>query len=348
MVTAWSDLCLYIKKLCSHSILPFLGDCYYYFVRQPSLGTSCNPWPLLNNTTTLPLHCHILAPKNDHLPNVKWYKNGLVDEGTIMRVYPGGPDPKYSNPVSSGDLIDFKFVNFSLIIHNVSNSDMGCYWCEISVNDGEKCAFNIQPSSQFCLLEGAQYTGMSNCHSFPMNEEMVCVANTICGSTVQTSISSSELMESGQTLSTSSSSETVFISTKQSMIDTYQVETNTVAVESTPVSLFSNTPLSQQNSFVLNSGPMMNSVSNGMHLSSQPLNVVPIGSMQSTKTPLSQQELRVGLYVGVGVCCLLLVVILVLLAAVIVLCKVPRAKKREKESVVASNISSQPLNNPVW
>lgn len=330
-----------------HLSYTFLGDCYYYFVRQPSLDTSCNPWPLLNNATTLPLHCHILAPKNDHLPNVKWYKNGLVGEGTIMRVYPGGRDPKYSNPVSSGDLVDFKFVNFSLIIHNVSNSDVGCYWCEISVNDGEKCAFNIQPSSQFCLLEGAQYTGTSNCHSFPMNEEMVCVANRICGSTVQIDQTSSfsELMESGKTLSKSSSSENVFTSTEQSpVIDT---ETNTAAFEST--SAF-NTPLSQHfaNSFILNSGPMMNSVSNGMHLSSQPLKLVPSGSMQATKTPLSQQELRVGLYVGVGVCCLLLVVILVLLAAVVVLCKVPRAKRREKESVVASNIRSQPLNNAVW
>ncbi len=299
-----------------HSTLYTGDDCFYYFIGQPSPDTSCNPWPLLTSTSTLLLHCHILAPKNNNLPNIEWYKDC---QGTRVRVYPGGSDPKYSNPVSSGDLIDFdfKFVNFSLVIHNISSSDVGCYWCEVSLNGGEECTLNFHPSSQFCLLEESQYMDTSDCHALSLNEDKVCVAsrNKMCDPNSKVS----------RTQSTS-------IIEVQSVI----TKTKTVATHPPLPSLTTSSHLAPQNS-----RPVTNSV---MILKSQP-----VPGLQAISGPApSQQELRVGLYMGVGVCCLLLVVILVLLAAVAVLCKAPRDKRGKKNSVAAHNGFCRPLNNVVW
>ena len=124
-----------------------------------------------------------MAPKNDELSNVRWFMardDGEQEVRTML--YPGGSSRKYSNPVSSQDVSEslFKQVNFSLVIHDVNDSDLGCYLCEVHVTAGNSCWFDIRPSNQFCLLGENEYDGKDACDSIPSNDSFVCASNMTC------------------------------------------------------------------------------------------------------------------------------------------------------------------------
>ncbi len=315
-------------------------DCFYYFTGQPYSDMSCNPWPLLTSSTTLPLHCHILAPKNTHLPNVKWYKDC---KGSRVRVFPGGSDSKYSNPIFSGDLaeINFKFVNFSLVIHNISDSDVGCYWCEVSLKGGKECTLDFQPSSQFCLQEESQYVNTSDCHTLALNEDTVCVANKMCDPNLQVNTQFTSIIEQQdaitETNTAATSSSLPLSQLNSAQITSIKEQQNIITQTNTAAAVSPSLSLPQ-----LNSRQMTNSAVRPHFSQSQS---AVLGLQVASH---SQQELRIGLYIGIGVCCLLLVVILVLLAAVVMLCKVPRAKKHEKNVSDVHDTFPLPLSNVVW
>ena len=158
---------------------------------QPSSDRTCNPWPLVTaeSNSTLTLHCNIIAPQNNELPNVQWF---IIreEEAEQEMLYPGGSDRKYSNPISSKDISAsvFKRVNFSLVIHDVTDVDVGCYLCEVHVTDGNSCWFDMRPSSQFCLLEEDEYDDKDACESIPINDSFVCASNMTCDSATQTGL----------------------------------------------------------------------------------------------------------------------------------------------------------------
>ena len=315
-------------------------------MRQPSSETTCNPWPLLSADSVLPLHCFIRAPQNDHLPNVMWYKQS--DNDTV-KVYPGGHNPKYTNPVWSGDVASFKFVNFSLIIHNVTNSDVGCYHCEINVTAGDDCEFDIRPSNQYCLLDEDEYSNTTNCVSVPVNEDVVCAVNKthrLCSTTAVSVTVQPTSLELGVVISTSVALKQQQTSKAQSSSSiSEQIET-TVLPHSNPPATTTNPPPQSPsvNSLATSSLDHSAVIAKNSHAPK----VTTVASIRSTRPPSSQQELRIGLYVGVGVCCLLLVVILILLAAVAVLCKAPGVKKPQRDSIAAASTSTEPLNSTVW
>ncbi|NXU61417.1 HAVR2 protein, partial [Horornis vulcanius] len=111
---------------------------------QPLLLTS-EPWNLLVTQTpakekakegeTVILNCHLSSPQHPSLTNpmVKWYKEDekghmdlLEQNVTIL--------PNKSRIFMSGDLSQG---DVSLIILNVTTSDHGIYFCEVTLPDGK-------------------------------------------------------------------------------------------------------------------------------------------------------------------------------------------------------------------
>ncbi|KFV44758.1 hypothetical protein N341_12228, partial [Tyto alba] len=112
---------------------------------QPSLLTTPEPWHLLVTQTpakekakegeTVILNCHFNSPRRPSLTDlmVKWYKEdekGRVDllENNVT-VLPNNSRVFMSGDLSQGDA--------SLVILNVTTSDHGIYFCEVTLPDGK-------------------------------------------------------------------------------------------------------------------------------------------------------------------------------------------------------------------
>ncbi|XP_074784148.1 uncharacterized protein LOC141971006 [Athene noctua] len=116
-----------------------------HITAQPSLWTTPKPWHLLVTQTpakqkakegeTVILNCHFNSARPPSLPDlmVKWYKEDekgqmdlLENNVTIL--------PNNSRIFMSGDL---SHGNASLVILNVTTSDHGIYFCEVTLPDGK-------------------------------------------------------------------------------------------------------------------------------------------------------------------------------------------------------------------
>ncbi|XP_026699039.1 uncharacterized protein LOC113477118 [Athene cunicularia] len=116
-----------------------------HITAQPSLWTTPEPWHLLVTQTpakekakegeTVILNCHFNSPRPPSLPDltVKWYKEDekgqmdlLENNVTIL--------PNNSRIFMSGDL---SHGDASLVILNVTTSDHGIYFCEVTLPDGK-------------------------------------------------------------------------------------------------------------------------------------------------------------------------------------------------------------------
>uniref|UniRef100_A0A8C3P0Y8 Ig-like domain-containing protein n=1 Tax=Cyanoderma ruficeps TaxID=181631 RepID=A0A8C3P0Y8_9PASS len=112
---------------------------------QPLLLTP-EPWKLLVTQTpakekakegeTVVLNCHLNSPQHPSLTDlmVKWYKEdekGQMDllEKNVMTILPNNSRIFMSGDLSQGDV--------SLIILNVTTSDHGIYFCEVTLPDGK-------------------------------------------------------------------------------------------------------------------------------------------------------------------------------------------------------------------
>ncbi|KFV94201.1 hypothetical protein N326_03991, partial [Eurypyga helias] len=112
---------------------------------QPLLVTTPEPWHLLVTQTpakekakegeTVVLNCHFNSPQRPSLTDltVKWYKEDekgqmdlLESNGTVL--------PNNSRVFMSGDLSQG---DASLVILNVTTSDHGIYFCEVTLPDGK-------------------------------------------------------------------------------------------------------------------------------------------------------------------------------------------------------------------
>ncbi|NXE29264.1 HAVR2 protein, partial [Ardeotis kori] len=112
---------------------------------QPSLVTAPEPWHLSVTQTpakekakegeTVVLNCHFNSPQHLSLTDlmVKWYKEdekGKMDllENNVT-IFPNNSRVFMSGDLSQGDA--------SLVILNVTTSDHGIYFCEVTLPDGK-------------------------------------------------------------------------------------------------------------------------------------------------------------------------------------------------------------------
>ncbi|PKU35743.1 synaptogenesis protein syg-1 isoform x2 [Limosa lapponica baueri] len=116
-----------------------------HMTAQPSLLTTTEPWHLLVTQTpakekakegeTVVLNCYFNSPRRPSLTDlkVKWYKEdekGQMDLlGNNVTVLPNNSRVFMSGDLSQGDA--------SLVILNVTISDHGIYFCEVTLPDGK-------------------------------------------------------------------------------------------------------------------------------------------------------------------------------------------------------------------
>ncbi|NXP56742.1 HAVR2 protein, partial [Heliornis fulica] len=111
---------------------------------QPSLLTTPEPWHLLVTQTpakekakegeTVLLSCHFNRPRHPSQPDlmVRWYKEDEKGQIALLEnnvtVLPNNSRVFMSGDMSRGDA--------SLVILNVTTSDHGIYFCEVTLPDG--------------------------------------------------------------------------------------------------------------------------------------------------------------------------------------------------------------------
>ncbi|NWI93398.1 HAVR2 protein, partial [Pitta sordida] len=112
---------------------------------QPLLMTTLEPWNLLVTQTpakekakegeTVVLNCHFNSPQRPSLTDlmVKWYKEDEKGQMELLEnnvtVLPNNSRVFMSGDLSQGDV--------SLVILNVTVSDHGIYFCEVTLPDGK-------------------------------------------------------------------------------------------------------------------------------------------------------------------------------------------------------------------
>ncbi|KFQ66848.1 hypothetical protein N334_12260, partial [Pelecanus crispus] len=112
---------------------------------QPSLLTTSEPWHLLVTQTpskekakegeTVVLNCHLNSPRRPSLTDlmVKWYKEDEKGQMDLLKnnvtVLPNNSRLFMSGDLSQGDA--------SLVILNVTTSDHGIYFCEVTLPEGK-------------------------------------------------------------------------------------------------------------------------------------------------------------------------------------------------------------------
>ncbi|KFP43278.1 hypothetical protein N324_02432, partial [Chlamydotis macqueenii] len=113
---------------------------------QPSLVTAPEPWHLSVTQTpakekakegeTVVLNCHFNSPRHLSLTDlvVKWYKEDEKGQTDLLEnnvtVLPNNSRVFMSGDLSQGDA--------SLVILNVTTSDHGIYFCEVTLPDGKE------------------------------------------------------------------------------------------------------------------------------------------------------------------------------------------------------------------
>ena len=152
-------------------------------VQQPLAQLDCNPWPYIQQTGYLSLHCDITGPQRDELSYViiAWFMHRRDREPVMSnatQIHLG--TQRNSGPTSSADKLNgMKRVNFTLRINNVTSADVGCYWCRIEVQRSG-CPVMVFQSSTFCLCAVEVYSNLSTCTVLPGNGTPVCGGNSSC------------------------------------------------------------------------------------------------------------------------------------------------------------------------
>ena len=309
-----------------------VGNCQYSFVQQPPAQLQCNPWPYIEQTGNLSIHCDIVGPQNSDAPHVWWSMRrrlaGRFIEGQLNIHH-----RKYFGPSSSGHNAQsgLKRVNFTLKITNVTSVDIGCYWCRVYVRSNT-CTFVSPRSSIFCLQSVENYSHLNNCTELPVNSTPLCGASDTCG--VQTMNSDDSMNQISQS-STAITQLTISHKTASVHITAFSQPTPSAShatVTSNPV--FSTAP---QHS------PSPDQSSNTTIGILRPETTAAISEAETSSgelpdgVPLGGEDMVEPwwLYVGVAVCLVLLTVIVVLVVGVVLLC---RRKTRKPKGGVLLNL----------
>lgn len=167
-----------------------VGSCEYSFVQQPPAQLKCNPWPYIEQTGNLSIHCDIVGAQSSNVPHVQWF---LRRSGTFIPRPLNIHHRKYFGPTSSGHNTQsgLKRVNFTLKITNVASVDVGCYWCRIYVTSST-CSFVSPRSSSFCLQLEESYSHLNNCTELPVNSTPLCSANNTCATQTMNNATNSD------------------------------------------------------------------------------------------------------------------------------------------------------------
>ena len=332
-----------------------VGNCQYSFVQQPPAQLQCNPWPYIEQTGNLSIHCDIVGPQNSDAPHVWWSMRrrlaGRFIEGQLNIHH-----RKYFGPSSSGHNAQsgLKRVNFTLKITNVTSVDIGCYWCRVYVRSNT-CTFVSPRSSIFCLQSVENYSHLNNCTELPVNSTPLCGASDTCG--VQTMNSDDSMNQISQS-STAITQLTISHKTASVHITAFSQPTPSAShatVTSNPV--FStapqHSPSPDQSHATVTSNPVFSTAPQHSPSPDQSSNTT-TGILRPEKTAaISEAETSSGeppdgvplggedmvepwwLYVGVAVCLVLLTVIVVLVVGVVLLC---RRKTRKPKGGVLLNL----------
>ena len=167
-----------------------VGSCEYSFVQQPPTQLNCNPWPYIEQTGNLSIHCDIVGAQNSNVPRVWWF---VRRSGTFIPRRLNIHHRKYFGPTSSGHNTQsgLKRVNSTLKITNVAPVDVGCYWCRIYVTSST-CSFVSPRSSSFCLQSEESYSHLNNCTELPVNSTPLCSANDTCATQTMNNATNSD------------------------------------------------------------------------------------------------------------------------------------------------------------
>lgn len=303
-----------------------VGNCEYSFVEQPPAQLKCNPWPYIEQTGNLSIHCDIVGPQNSDVPHVWWSARrrfaGRFIEGPLNIHH-----RKYFGPSSSGHNAQsgLKRVNFTLKITNVTSVDIGCYWCRVYVRSNT-CTFVSPRSTIFCLQSVENYSHLNNCTELPVNSTPLCGASDTCGAqTMNSDVSTNQISRSSIPQLTVSHKTASVYSTAFSQPTP---SASHATVTSNPV--FSTAPqhspspdqLSSTTTGILHPETTA-AISEAETSSGEPPDGVPLGG---------EDMVEPWLYVGVAVCLVLLIVIVVLVVGVVLLCR--RKTRRPKGGIL--------------
>ena len=293
-----------------------VGSCEYSFVQQPPTQLRCNPWPYIEQTGNLSIHCDIVGAQNSNVPRVQWFVRSRSSGKFIARRL-NVHHRKYFGPTSSGHDTQsgLKRVNFTLKITNVTSVDIGCYWCRIYVRS-RTCSFR---SSSFCLQSVESYSHLNNCTELPVNSTPLCGANNTCAfQTMNNATSSDDSMNQISRSSIGIPQLTTSHKTAPVYSTAFSQPTPSVShatITSNPV--FSPAPqhtLSPDQSFGTTTGILhpetTAAISEAVTSSREPPGGASLGG---------EDVVEPWLYVGIALCFVLLVVIVVLVVGVVLL-----------------------------
>ena len=118
-----------------------LEQCCYWHDVVPGNNSEC----MVTLDQTAYLKCVVFVP-HEELGRVRWHRSlDLVTSEDITDEYVVQIQSA-SLPVMSGNMTGLFKDSYSLIIHNISSSDSGYFWCQIITNE----------------------TCLSGCHTHPM------------------------------------------------------------------------------------------------------------------------------------------------------------------------------------
>ena len=149
---------------------------------------NCNPWPYIASQSgnDMVLHCDLLGPQNNDILSVEWYHEEFSYEedsrSSRISLYSSSKSyKKFMSPNSSGDVSHgFKRINFTLFVKEASDSDTGCYWCEVVVQSRDGCFRRLRRSNAFCLERKSAYGGMEDCSILPVDSSVNCASYHSC------------------------------------------------------------------------------------------------------------------------------------------------------------------------
>lgn len=311
-----------------------VGNCQYSFVQQPPAQLQCNPWPYIEQTGNLSIHCDIVGPQNSDAPHVWWSMRrrlaGRFIEGQLNIHH-----RKYFGPSSSGHNAQsgLKRVNFTLKITNVTSVDIGCYWCRVYVRSNT-CTFVSPRSSIFCLQSVENYSHLNNCTELPVN------------STPMNQISRSSTAIPQLTIPHKTALVHITAFSQPTPSASYPTVTSNSVFSTAP----QHSPSPDQSNVTVTYNPVFSTASQHSPSPDQSSNTTTGILRPETTAAISEAETSSGelpdgvplggedmvepwwLYVGVAVCLVLLAVIVVLVVGVVLLCR--RKTRRPKGGVL--------------
>ena len=187
--------------------------CCFWYQEVPGINSEC----VVTQGQNVVLGCEVVVPcdgNNNTVGAVRWYRSIDLDTSVdITNVYVIQEGyGSYSEPFSSGRFTGLFRHTYRLVIHNISSSDGGYYWCQITINGtcSSPSPYVNHSVSTMPIDEGIQcplldYGGNPVCATKPC-EEMTVYSHISSSSLIELTTVSYEVLRSSTTLLTATSS----------------------------------------------------------------------------------------------------------------------------------------------